>query len=67
MANNRRLLSSESSANVHKAWRNLVDERLKEKETELDVDLVLKASALSYICRKCYRSLEVFCDRKARY
>ena len=66
MANNRRLLSSETSLNVYKAWRILVDERLKEKRTELDMDLVLQASAPSYICRKCYRSFEVFCDRKSQ-
>ena len=66
MANNRRLLTSETSLNVYKAWRILVDERLKEKRTELDMDLVLQASAPSYICRKCYRSFEVFCDRKSQ-
>ena len=49
MANNRRLLSSESSISVHKAWRNLVDERLKENEMELDMDLVEKISAPTYM------------------
>lgn len=66
MANNRRLLTSETSLSVYKAWRSLFDERLKEKRTELDMDLVLQASAPSYICRKCYRSFEVFCDRKSQ-
>ena len=66
MANNRRLLSSESSISVHKAWRNLVDERLKENEKELDMDLVEKISAPTYMCKKCHRSYEVFCDRKSQ-
>lgn len=52
MANNRRLLSNESSISVHKAWRNLVDERLKENEMELDMDLVEKISAPTYMCKK---------------
>ena len=48
---NRRLLNSESSSSVQKAWRNLLDERLKEKEMELDMDLVLIVSAPNYVCK----------------
>ena len=36
---------------MHKAWRNLVDERLKENEMELDMDLVEKISAPTHMCK----------------
>ena len=66
MANNRRILRSEASNNVQRAWRDLLAERLKDKDMDIDVESVLEATSPSYVCRKCFKSIEAFHERKSQ-
>ena len=41
IANNGRILRCETSNNVQRAWRDLLAERLKDKDMDIDVESVL--------------------------
>ena len=67
MANNRRILRSKASSNVQKAWRDLLAERLKDKDMEIDVESVLGDATPSYVCNNALSPLKHSMKGRASY
>ena len=71
-ANDRRYLctesneaSSESASDVYKVWRDLLVEKLEDKNMEMDVESVFRAAGHTCTCRKCFNSFKRFYEKKS--
>ena len=63
--NDQRKLCSESASDVYKVWRGLFVERLKDKD--MDMESVFRALGHTCTCRNCFKSMEIFCEKKNQF
>ena len=67
---NQRILCSEASSNVRTAWERLLDERLKQRDAEVDIVPLLgneHSPNPGCMCKKCFMSVKAFSERKHQF